>query len=194
MGEHDWWAKNTSPWFQEVAHIQMWVWDPRVPEAAGTRRETLVQTIDVGVSLLDFFGLPLKDTMVGTPLRFAMEDSSHELHKIGGGLFGIFGAQVAAVDSSGQYVYMRAPRAAENSPLFEYTLMPTHMMSRFDVSELQDWECDDGYGFMKGCKVMKIKGRTLTPPQRSSRAVANQSTLLYDLGADASQLDPLAVI
>jgi hypothetical protein len=96
--------------------------------------------------------------------------------------------------TDGQYVYMRAPRAAENSPLFEYTLMPTHMMSRFDVSELQDWERDDGYGFMKGCKVMKIKGRTLTPPQRSSRAVANQSTLLYDLGADASQLDPLAVI
>ena len=49
----------------------------------------------------------------------------------------------------GRYVYMRAPESSLNTPLFEYTLMPTHMMSLFHPRELQDWEKDDGYGFMK---------------------------------------------
>ena len=44
---------------------------------------------------------------------------------------------------------MRAPESSLNTPLFEYTLMPTHMMSLFHPRELQDWEKDDGYGFMK---------------------------------------------
>ena len=89
---------------------------------------------------------------------------------------------------------MRAPMTADNSPLFEYTLMPVHMQSMFSVKELQQWEPDNGseYGFMKGCTVMKIPARTYAAPEMTARAVANQSTLLYDLGEDAAQLQPLA--
>eukprot|EP01050_Picozoa_sp_SAG11_P029982 SAG11_NODE_8668_length_989_cov_0.921348_1_plen_308_part_10 len=187
MGEHDWWAKNTSPWFQEVAHIPMWVWDPRVPEAAGSRRETLVQTIDVGVSLLDFFELPLKDSMIGTPLRFAMEDANRELHEIGGGLFGIFGAQVTAVDSSGQYIYMRGPAKANNAPLSQYTLMPTRMRGFMDQTEMSNWELHDGFDFTKGQRLMKVPGADESSPDRDMV----YGTLLYDVFADPKQDHPL---
>ena len=48
----------------------MWMWDPRVgASVSGQRRDTLVQTIDLGVSLLDFFGIPTTATMIGKPLR-----------------------------------------------------------------------------------------------------------------------------
>jgi hypothetical protein len=181
----DWWAKNTSPWFQEVAHIPMWVWDPRVgAELCGQRRQTLVQTIDLGVSLLDFFGalfeifrlvrlcvylshpkeapkhrgvlvgpgLPTTDTMMGRPIRLALENSAYELHEQGG-LFGIFGAQVSIVDSEGKFIYMRGPKLANNSPLYQYTLMPTRMRGFMGQEEMESWEQHDGFNFTKGQKA-----------------------------------------
>ena len=45
MGEHDWWAKMASPLFNEVAHVPFWVYDPRIPQAAG-KRYALTQTMD----------------------------------------------------------------------------------------------------------------------------------------------------
>ena len=56
LGEHGWWGKNVQPWYDENIHTPLFVWDP----AAGTRaaaRPELVQTIDFGPTLLDFFGL-----------------------------------------------------------------------------------------------------------------------------------------
>ena len=40
-------------------------------------------------------------------------------------MFGVHGGQVNVTD--GRYVYMRGPARADNAPLSEYTLMPTHM-------------------------------------------------------------------
>ena len=33
--------------------------------------------------------------------------------------------------TDGRYVYMRAPLTRENGPVYEYTLMPTHMRAMF---------------------------------------------------------------
>lgn len=61
-----------------------------------------------------------------------------------------------------------------NQPLYEYTLMPTHMSKYFDVSELQKMELVPGFSFMQNCQVLKIE---------SSRSVKNsvRTNLLYDL-------------
>ena len=40
-------------------------------------------------------------------------------------IFGNHGGQVNVTD--GRYVYMRAPTRPDNQPLYNYTLMPTHM-------------------------------------------------------------------
>ena len=38
LGEHNAWAKNWMPLYEEVSHTPFFLWDPRAPEAAGTRR------------------------------------------------------------------------------------------------------------------------------------------------------------
>lgn len=90
--------------------------------------------------------------MMGRPIRLALEDATCELHKEGG-LFGIFGAQVSIVDSEGKYIYMRGPKLANNSPLYQYTLMPTRMRGFMGQEEMESWEQHDGFNFTKGQKV-----------------------------------------
>lgn len=52
LGEHDWWAKHRTPWFEELAHTPFFVWDPR-SSCSGERRQSLVQpSIDLGPTLL----------------------------------------------------------------------------------------------------------------------------------------------
>ena len=106
-------------------------------------------------------------------------------------LYGVMGGQVNVTD--GRYVYMRGSATDDNGPLFEYTLMPTHMRSRFAPAELRDWQRSDGFAFTKDCKVMRIPTRTPkalisadTPMGRGRR-----STLLFDVQADPGQLEPI---
>ena len=55
LGEHDWWAKIVPPFYEEVAHPPLFIWDPR-SRRQGVRNDALVQMIDFPVTLLDFFG------------------------------------------------------------------------------------------------------------------------------------------
>ena len=56
LGEHDFWAKNRMNLYEEIAHIPLFVHDPRTP-AAGTRSARLTQSIDLAPTLLDLFGV-----------------------------------------------------------------------------------------------------------------------------------------
>jgi len=188
MGEHDWWAKVMTPFFQEIAHIPFWAYDPREPGCVGLSRDALVQTIDIAPTVLEYFGIPLPRDMQGQPIRQRMVDDTPVR---AAALYGVMGGQVNVTD--GRYVYMRAHRTPDNSPLYEYTLMPTHMRTMFAPSELQEWEKSDGFTFMKGCKVMRIPTRTYPgylsledPVGRGKRA-----TLLFDVVADPGQAQPL---
>jgi arylsulfatase A-like enzyme len=174
LGEHGWWAKAVQPWFNELVHLPMFLWDPRSGER-GTRRGDLAQTIDIAPTLLRYFGIePTKD-MQGKDLG---ADESHD-----GALFGIHGGHVNVTD--GRYVYMRATASPENGPLDQYTLMPTHMRSRFGVAELASWEPAEPFSFTKGLRVMRMpaKPRLMNPWQHG--------TLLFDLEADPTQDHPL---
>ena len=66
-------------------------------------------------------------------------------------IFGNHGGQVNVTD--GRYVYMRAPAQPDNQPLYNYTLMPTHMRDPFSVDEFADVELAEPFGFSKavGC-------------------------------------------
>jgi len=178
LGEHDWWAKVAQPFWDEVAHVPLFIWDPRCGKR-GERRKSLVQTIDLPATLLDYFGLPLPEAMQGVPLRGTISDDTPIR---GAGLFGLHGAHVNITD--GRYVYMRASASDENAPLFEYTLMPTHMTGMFAVSEFHDVTLAQPFSFTKGCVTMRIPGRT---PMNSRRF----GTLLYDLAEDPQQQHPL---
>jgi arylsulfatase A-like enzyme len=178
LGEHDWWAKNVQPWYNENAHTPLFVYDPRTGRT-GERRRSLVQMIDFPATLLQFFGLPLPPDMQGRPLEgtVARDEPVREA-----ALFGVHGGHVNVTD--GRYVYMRAPANPENKPLYEYTLMPTHIRSRFSVDELRTAELAEPFAFTKGVRPLKIEAR----PWIKAHPFG---TLLFDLEADPRQEHPL---
>ena len=178
LGERGWWGKSVMPWYDETIHTPLHIWDPRAG-VAGERRGSLVQTIDIGPTLLDFFGVPLTEHMQGRPLKDVVAEDTPVRASA---LFGAHGGHVNVTD--GRYVYMRACAADDNRPLFEYTLMPTHMRARFFVDELRDFELADPFTFTKDVKTMKIPAAPAGNP-------AAYGTLLYDLVEDPDQKNPL---
>ena len=188
MGEHDWWAKVVTPFFQEVAHIPFWAYDPRHPGCIGKKRDSVVQTIDLAPTILDYFDIPVTQDMQGKSLTRTMLNDE-PVRKAA--LYGVMGGQVNVTD--GQYVYMRGNVTEDNSPLFEYTLMPTHMNGFFSVRELNKWEKFEKFSFTKACPVMQIPSRTprLLSSRNNPYGKGRTATLLFDVQTDPGQTSPL---
>jgi arylsulfatase A-like enzyme len=178
LGEHGWWGKSVQPWFDETIHTPLFVWDPR-SRVRGERRQSLVQTIDLGPTLLEYFGVDRTPDMMGRPLR---ETVATDAPVREAGIFGAFGGQVSVTD--GRYVYMRACATPSNQPLHEHTLMPTHMRGHFQPRELRGAELVAPFGFTKEVPLLKVPGFTLTNPYAFG-------TLLFDLETDPGQQNPL---
>ncbi len=175
LSEHGWWGKNVMPNFQEVAHTPLFIWDPRCG-AKGVRRKGLAQMIDLAPTLLDFFGVEIPPDMLGRPLRSVIaEDAGAREY----GMFGSHGGTVGITD--GRYTYFIAPK--EDSPLYEYTLMPTHMAMRMFPEELRPAELHEPFSFTKGCPVLKIPSRV----QKTSDDLPNGEEMLFDVLADPHQ-------
>jgi len=96
-------------------------------------------------------------------------------------IFGIHGGHVNCTD--GRYVYMRGPTSPDNQPLYNYTLMPTHMKSFFAVSELKPAQLREPFEFTKEVPVLKIATHR--------RQIADLHTMLFDLQCDPLQLTPI---
>jgi arylsulfatase A-like enzyme len=173
LGEHGLTGKMQMPFYEEVSHVPLFIWDPR-SGVAGQRRSALVQTIDLAPTLLDFFGQEIPPNMEGKPLRQAVADDTPAREAA---LFGMFRAHVYCAD--GRYVYMRDV-APDPPPLYDYTLMPTHMRARFGVDELQEIELAEPFSFTRGCRVMKI-------PSAPKPRMKNAPTTLWDLQEDPKQ-------
>ncbi|MBF9069040.1 sulfatase [Streptacidiphilus fuscans] len=178
LGERGWWGKNIQPWYDETIHTPLFVWDPR-SRVQGERRSSLVQTIDLAPTLLDWFGLTPTPDMQGRPLR---ETVATDAPVREAGLFGSFGGHVSVTD--GRYVYMRAAASPTNGPLFEHTLMPTHMRGRFSPAELRNAELVEPFAFTKQVPVLRTPGASISNPY-------SFGTLLFDLETDPGQERPL---
>lgn len=178
LGEHDWWAKCSQPFYNEIAHTPLFIWDPRCGKR-GERRRSLVQTIDLPATLLEYFGVDTPPDMQGVPLR---ETVASDAPVREAGLFGLHGAHVNVTD--GRYVYMRAPASAENRPLHEYTLMPTHMRHTFSPDELREATLAEPFGFTKACPVLRV-------PARPWLNAHQFGTMLFDLESDPAQERPM---
>jgi arylsulfatase A-like enzyme len=178
LGEHGWWAKCVQPFYNEVALSPLFVWDPRCGRQ-GERRTALVQTIDLAPTLLECFGVERPPDMQGVPLREAVASDATVREA---GLYGLHGGHVNVTD--GRYVYMRAPANPENRPLYNYTLMPTHMRQMFTVDELRDAELVAPFSFTKGCPLMRVRARGWP------RAHPYE-TMLFDLRNDPKQERPI---
>ena len=178
LGEHDWWAKCVQPFYNQVAHTPLFIWDPRCG-IMGERRTGLVQTIDLAPTILEYFGIDLTPDVAGRPLRGTVANGTSVREA---GLFGMHGAHVNVTD--GRYVYMRGAARPDNSPLYNYTLMPTHMRGMFSVDELSDIQLAEPFSFTKGCRTMKIESR-------GGQALHEFGTMLFDLENDPGQENPI---
>lgn len=179
LGEHNWWAKSIQPLYNEIVHTPFFIWDPR-SGVQGERRDGLVQMIDIAPTLLDFFGVERPSEMQGVSLESVIANGVKTREAV---LYGSHGGHVNVTD--GRYTYIRAPRTSLNQPLYEYTLMPTHMRSRFSVDELSNIELAEPFTFTKGTRTMKIA---------ATSSMFNPyifGTLLFDLQTDPLQENPI---
>lgn len=181
LGEHGCWAKCVHPFYDEVAHTPLFIWDPRT-KIAGERRGALVQTIDLAPTVLNFFQRPIPADMQGKPLAGVIEKDEPVRQAA---LFGLFGAQVNVTD--GRYVYLRNP-VEDNKPLYEYTQMPTHMREFFSLEEMRTMTAAPPFSFTKGTPVMKIESIPSYEPELSP---LRKGTQLFDLEADPEQKNPI---
>lgn len=180
LGEKDWWAKMLPPCYNEIAHIPFFVWDPRVGKK-NERRKALVQTIDIAPTILEFFKVRRPKTMQGKVLK---DTINTDLKIREAALFGTHGGHVNV--TNGNYTYMRAPVNISNNPLYEYTLMPTHMNNFFSTEGLKSVELAEPFTFTKGCKTMKIQ-----EPEIIAGVSGVFGTFLFDLQKDPQQERPL---
>lgn len=178
LGEHGWWGKSIQPWYEEVIHTPLFIWDPASVQA-GSRHAGLVQTMDLAPTLLQHFGLEPTPDMQGISILAVLrnERPAHDF-----ALFGGFGGQVNITD--GRYVYMRTTTSRENYPLYEHTLMPTHMRGFFTVNELAKAELAGPFTFTKGVPLLRTPAATMGNPR-------SLGTLLFDLQKDPKQENPL---
>ena len=180
LGEHDCWAKMWMPFYEEVAHTPFFVWDPRCA-VAGERRNSLVQpAIDLGPTLLDYFGMDPTSDMTGSALRDTVASDTPVRDAA---IFGMHGHQGNVTD--GRYVYMREPASPDNRPINNYTLMPTHMRRLFSVDELagDNIQLANPFPFTKGCKTMCIPAHAAG----KDAPIRRFGTQLFDLETDPHQ-------
>ena len=188
LGEHDFWAKNRMNLYEEVAHIPLFMHDPRHPEKAGTRSDSLTQSIDLAPTFLDFFGAMPAPEMEGISLcRMTAGETCRPA-----ALYGYFGGAVNVTD--GRYTYHRFPHDLSTQELYQYTLMPTHIFSPFTPDELAAAAISEPFDFTKGARVLKVPVTDRSPMYNNygPGALLESETRLYDLSNDPGQESPLS--
>ena len=187
LSEHNWWGKVMMPYFNEIAHIPLFIWDPRL-KLAGVRRQSLVQTVDIAPTVLEFFGQKIPKNMQGKPLKETMIDDKKVRDYA---LFGQHGVHVNITD--GRYVYMRCPLQDKQDELYNYIIEPSSYPGAIGVEEMNTAEAHKGFDFTKGMPVWKIKGgygiRSLGFPPKK---LMDFGTLLFDLKIDPKQEHPIS--
>ena len=190
LGEHGYFGKNYMPMYDEIVHTPFFLWEPRTVKA-GTRCDTLCQTIDIAPTLLDFFGITPPGTMQGKSM-LPVVASGEKIHDYI--LFGYFGKHVNITD--GRYVYMRSGWMKSEGHLNNYTLLPLHMFEMFSLKELKeaDRTLSDAFSFTKGAPVMKIPATPESSPQNTCYMYDDHlkyGDLLFDLQTDPREENPI---
>jgi hypothetical protein len=187
LGEHDFWAKNRMNLYEEVAHIPLFLHDPRHPERAGTRSGALTQSIDIAATFLDLFGAEPPPENEG----FSLSGMADGTERRKGALFGYFGGAVNVTD--GRHTYHRFPEDLSKQALYQYTLVPTHIFSPFTPAELADIELSPPLSFTKGASLLKVPVIDRSPMYNNygPGSLLESETRLYDLATDPGQDAPL---
>ncbi|TPW25971.1 sulfatase [Pararhizobium mangrovi] len=188
LGEHDFWAKNRMNVYEELAHIPLFVHDPRRQGHGGERRSGLTQTVDLAATFLDFFEVAPASEMTSRSV-LPLIDGEDRLHDAL--LFGYFGGAVNVTD--GHYSYHRFPADLATQEIYQYTLMPTHISAFFSTEELAGTQLADPFAFTKNTPLLKVPVGERSPMYDvyGPGALIEDETRLYDLKTDPGQERPL---
>ncbi len=175
LSEKGFWAKNYMPVYNEIANTPLFIWDPQNP-VKGEVRSSLVQTIDIPATLMEFFDAPMPKHMQGQPLQPVIRDDTPVRSS---GLFGYFGQMTCMVDD--EYIFMRAAKTEDNTPINCYTWM-LHSANSVDTEGEFSFKRFD---FTDGLPVPAI-------PFRGRKANEfQQRDLLFDRREDPNQENPI---
>jgi arylsulfatase A-like enzyme len=188
LSEHEWWGKNRMPYYEEISHIPLFVYHPALVGAGGTRRSMLTQTIDLMPTMLDLFGIAAPPEVRGHSLLPCLHGEP-KLRDIA--IFGMFGGPIGATD--GRFAYYLFPDDLLAPGLYEYTLMPTHLMTRFTPEELRTAALAEPFDFTKGAPVLRYDAlpNAMRAPMNDFKGFEGVGTVLFDLANDPRQERPL---
>jgi arylsulfatase A-like enzyme len=190
LGEHDWWAKNRMPIYEEIAHIPLFVYHPDHADKGGQRRQSLTQTIDLMPTFCEMFGAEPPAEVQGKSLMPTLEKDESQRDAA---MYGYWGGGINVVD--GRYTYFCYPKDMKNQDLYQYTLMPTHMTKMFTVEELKSASLVPPFEFTKGVPLLRIAHRSKAGQRTHSyhfpEKMEDTNTVLYDLETDPGQTKPI---
>ena len=150
LGEKDFVGKNYMPVYDELANIPFFMHLPS-GDGEGERRASLVQTPDIAPTVLEYFEAKPGAHMLGKSMLETLKDDS-KIHDMV--LYGYHGIHVNITD--GVYTYMRCAQNEENAPLYQYTLMPNHIMTPMAKEELKQAKLHPGFAFNDYTPVLQI--------------------------------------
>jgi arylsulfatase A-like enzyme len=190
LGEHDWWAKNRMPLYEEISHIPLFIHHPDHKDKAGERRQSLTQTIDLMPTICELFGAQIPAEVQGKSMLPLLDrDETNRT----AAMFGYWGGGVNIVD--GKYSYFCYPKDMLNQDLYQYTLMPSHMTKMFTVEELRSASLVGPFDFTKGVPLLRIAHRSKADSKTHSfhfpEKMEDTDTVLYDVEADPGQTTPV---
>jgi len=190
LGEHDWWAKNRMPVYEEISHIPLFFYHPEHKDKAGQRRKSLTQSIDFMPTFCEMYGAETPAEVQGKSILPILETDETDREAA---LFGYWGGGVNVVD--GRYSYFCYPKDMENQDLYQYTLMPTHMTNMFSVEELRTATLVEPFDFTKGVPLLRVahksKASTKTHSYHFPEKMLDTETVLFDLKNDPGQTTPI---
>lgn len=190
LGEHDFWAKNRMNIYEEIAHIPLFVHDPRQP-SNGTRVGGLTQTADLAATFLDLHDASLPNEMIAHSLLPLINGKPSQRQAL---LYGYFGGAVNVTD--GRHTYHRYPPDLSSQDVYQYTLMPTHIFDFFHRDELADASLSDPFTFTKGVPLLRVpvSEKSVMYDTYGPGAFLENETRLYDLLSDPGQLQPCSQV
>lgn len=183
LGEHEWWAKNKMPYYEEISHIPLMIWHPDSDSEQGSRSDALTQTTDLMPTILDFHDVEIPKEVTAHSLRPLLDDKASGRETA---ILGMFAGPICVTD--GRYSYYRFPDEAQEAALQAYTVMPSHLERLFSLQELKSAELVPPFDFTKGAPVMRYT-LDLDVGETGATCVANwgAGSCLFDLASDPKQ-------
>ena len=186
LGEHDWWAKNRMPMYNEIAHIPLFIYHPDYKQYVGESRSAVTQNIDLMPTFLAMNNLNIPKEVKGKSLLDLLKKDSN----IYTALYGYWGGGINITD--GSYTYFHYPDNFDQTSKdkYQYTLMPTHMRQFFSNEELRTIKIQEPFSFTKDIPVMKIN-RIQRKTDEGFKSLEDTKSALYNIIEDPGQLNPL---